>query len=94
MMVPGVGAIVALSFEVAVDNPMRFTRSRIVSAHSGLTQRRHQSGTSIDFAAHVTKMDDINARGALCEAATSPLLRSKRWSAVKAWVCGSPGSPA
>jgi transposase len=94
MMVPGIGAIVALSFEVAVGNPMRFTRSRIVSAHSGLTQRRHQSGTSIDFAAHVTKMDDINARGALCEAATSPLLRSKRWSAVKAWVCGSPGSPA
>ncbi len=89
MMVPGIGAIVALSFEV-----VRFTRSRIVSAHSGLTQRRHQSGTSIDFAAHVTKMDDINARGVLCEAATSPLLRSKRWSAVKAWVCGSPGSPA
>jgi len=28
MMVPGVGAIVALSFEVAVDNPLRFTRSR------------------------------------------------------------------
>jgi transposase IS116/IS110/IS902 family protein len=77
MMVPGVGAIVALSFEVAVDNPMRFTRSRIVSAHSGLTQRRHQSGTSIDFADHVTKMDDINARGALCEAATTVIDRMR-----------------
>jgi transposase len=85
MMVPGVGPIAALSFKVAVDNPQRFTRSRTVGAHFGLTPRRHQSGTSIDFAGHITKMGDINARGALCEAAASLLLRSKRWSALKAW---------
>jgi transposase len=85
MMVPGVGPIAALSFKVAVDNPQRFAKSRTVGAHFGLTPRRHQSGTSIDFAGHITKMGDINARGALCEAAASLLLRSKRWSALKAW---------
>src|SRR6185312_223478 len=56
MMVPGVGPIAALSFKVAVDDPRRFTRSRTVGAHFGLTPRRHQSGTSIDFAGHITKM--------------------------------------
>jgi transposase len=30
-------------------------------------------------------MGDISARDALCEAAASLLLRSRRWSALKAW---------
>lgn len=85
MTVPGVGPIAALSFKVSVDDPLRFARSRTVGAHFGLTPRRHQSGTSIDFAGHITKMGDVNTRGALCEAAASLLLRSKRWSALKAW---------
>jgi transposase len=85
MAVPGVGPIAALSFKVAVDDPARFTRSRTVGAHFGLTPRRHQSGTSIDYAGHITKMGDVNVRGALCEAAAGLLLRTKRWSALKAW---------
>lgn len=83
--VPGVGPIAALSFKVTIDDPLRFARSRTVGAHLGLTPGRHQSGTSIDYEGHVTKMGDINTRGALCEAAASLLLRSKRWSALKAW---------
>jgi hypothetical protein len=63
MMVPGVGAIVALSFEVAVDNPMRFTRSLIVSTHSGLTQRRHQSRTSIDLPATSPRWTMVGGQG-------------------------------
>ncbi|MEQ1864977.1 MAG: IS110 family transposase [Micropepsaceae bacterium] len=85
MTVPGVGPIAALSFKVAIDDPLRFARSRTVGAHLGLTPRRHQSGTSIDFEGHITKQGDINARGALCEAAASLLLRVRRWSALKAW---------
>lgn len=84
MSVPGVGPIAALSFKVAID-PLRFARSRTVGAHLGLTPKRHQSGTSIDFEGHITKQGDINARVALCEAAASLLLRVRRWSALKAW---------
>jgi transposase len=85
MSVPGAGPIAALSFKVAIDDPLRFARSRTVGAHLGLTPKRHQSGTSIDFEGHITKQGDINARVALCEAAASLLLRVRRWSALKAW---------
>lgn len=85
MAVPGVGPVAALSFKVGVDDPHRFTRSRTVGAHFGLTPRRHQSGTSIDFAGHISKQGDFNVRGALCEAASSLLQRVQRWSALKAW---------
>src|SRR4051795_10591693 len=44
MSVPGVGALVALAFASAVDDPARFRRSRAVGAHFGLTPRRYQSG--------------------------------------------------
>lgn len=84
MTVPGVGPVAALSFKVAVDDPLRFTRSRTVGAYFGLTPRRHQSGT-IDRLGHISKQGDVNARGALCEAAASLLLRVRRWSALKAW---------
>lgn len=85
MTVPGVGPVTALAFKVTVDDPRRFTRSRTVGAHFGLTPRRHQSGTSINFEGHITKQGDIDMRSSLCEAAASLLLRSQRWSALKAW---------
>src|SRR4030095_8526568 len=44
MTVPGVGAVVAMTFVAAVDDPARFRRSRDVGAHFGLTPRRYQSG--------------------------------------------------
>jgi len=44
MTTPGVGAIVALTFAAAVDDPARFRSSRRVGAHFGLTPRKHQSG--------------------------------------------------
>jgi len=85
MTVPGVGPVAALSFKVGVDDPLRFTRSRTVGAHFGLTPRRHQSGTSIDYEGRITKQGDVNVREALCEAAASLLLRVRRWSALRAW---------
>jgi transposase len=77
--------VVALSFKVGVDDPHRFARSRTVGAHFGLTPRRHQSGTSIDFEGHISKQGDISVREALCEAAASLLLRVRKWSALRAW---------
>ena len=44
MSVPGVGAMVALTFSAAIDDPARFRSSRMVGAHFGLTPRRYQSG--------------------------------------------------
>lgn len=85
MTVPGVGPVAALSFKVGVDDPLRFARSRTVGAHFGLTPRRHQSGTSIDYEGRITKQGDIAVREALCEAAASLLLRVRKWSALRAW---------
>ena len=44
MTAPGVGTLVALTFKVAVDDPGRFSRSRYVGAHFGLTPRERSSG--------------------------------------------------
>jgi len=82
MTVPGVGPVASLSFKVGVDDPLRFTRSRTVGAHFGLT---HQSGTSIDYEGRITKQGDATVRETLCEAAASLLLRVRTWSALHAW---------
>lgn len=84
MSVPGVGPVTALAFKVGVDDPHRFSRSRTVGAHFGLTPRRWQSGT-IDQEGHITKRGDPVVREALCEAAASLLNRVKRYSALRAW---------
>ncbi len=85
MTVPGVGPVSALSYKVTIDDPTRFTRSRTVGAHLGLTPRKYQSGTSVDWGGRISKMGDVDTRGALCEAAASMLLRVQSYSALKAW---------
>jgi transposase len=84
MSVPGVGPITALTFCSAVDDPSRFTRSRSVGAHFGLTPRRYQSGET-DRTGHISKQGDALARQALYEAANVLLTRTGRCSALKAW---------
>jgi transposase len=85
MTVPGVGPVSALSFKVTIDDPTRFTRSRTVGAHLGLTPRKYQSGTSVDWGGRISKMGDVDTRGALCEAAAALLMRVQSYSALKAW---------
>ena len=85
MTVPGVGAIVAMTFKAAVDDPGRFKRSRDVGAHFGLTPKRHQSG-EVDRSGHISKTGDAQVRTALFEAAHVVLLRVQRFSALKAWA--------
>jgi transposase len=62
-------------FKVGVDDPLRFTRSRTVGAHFGSTPRRHQSGTTIDYGARISKQGDVYVQEALCEAAANLLLQ-------------------
>ena len=46
MTTPGVGAVVALTFRSAIDDPARFASSKAVGAHFGLTPTKYQSGES------------------------------------------------
>jgi transposase len=84
MTVSGVGPITALSFKTTIDDPLRFKKSRTVGAYLGLTTRRWQSGT-IDKEGRITKQGDREVRTVMCEAAASLLLRSRKWSSLKAW---------
>ncbi|CAA0102998.1 MULTISPECIES: IS110 family transposase [Alphaproteobacteria] len=85
MTVPGVGPLVALIFRATVDVPSRFTRSRTVGAHFGLTPRKHQSG-EVDRTGRISRWGDAMTRSALYEAAQVLLTRVKRWSTLKAWA--------
>jgi transposase len=84
LTVPGVGAVTALTFATAIDNPARFTRSRDVGAHLGLTPRKYASG-EVDRNGAISKSGDRLAREALFVAAHTLLTRVTRWSALKAW---------
>ncbi len=84
LTVPGVGAVTALTFATAIDDPARFARSRDVGAHLGLTPRKYASG-EIDRNGAISKSGDRLAREALFVAAHSLLTRVTRWSTLKAW---------
>ena len=84
MTVPGVGPLTALAFRATIDHPDRFRRSRDVGAHLGLTPRRYQSGET-DMQGRISRCGDELARTALYEAAHSLLIRSSKWSALRAW---------
>jgi len=84
MTVPGVGPLTALAFRATIDQPGRFRKSRDVGAHLGLTPRRYQSGET-DLQGRISRCGDELARTALYEAAHSLLIRSSKWSALRAW---------
>ena len=90
MTVPGVGALVALTFTSAVDDPARFSRGRSIGAHFGLTPKRHQSGET-DVVGGITKVCDTMVRVALYEAAPIMLTRSGRFSSLKRWALAVAG---
>jgi transposase len=84
MTVPGVGALVAITFTTAVDDPARFRRSRAVGAHFGLTPKKYQSGET-DVTGGISRAGDVMARTALYEAANVMLTRTRRFSALERW---------
>ena len=85
MTVPGVGPVVALTYRVTVDVPARFRKSKSVGAVFGLTPSRHQSGES-DRPGAISRCGDEMMRTMLCEAAQILLMRSTKWSWLKAWA--------
>lgn len=84
MTTPGVGALVALTFVAAIDDPRRFRSSKMVGAHFGLTPKRDQSGER-DVSGRISKIGDSTVRCALYEAANVILTRPVRGSALKRW---------
>ena len=85
MTVPGVGALVAITFKSAIDDPSRFTSSKAVGAHFGLTPRKYQSGET-DVTGAISKVGDAMVRTALFEAAHILLTRTSRFSSLKRWA--------
>src|SRR5690348_7124623 len=84
MSVPGVGAIVALTYAAAIDDPARFRSSKSTGAHFGLTPKKYQSGET-DVTGRISKIGDAGVRTALYEAANVILTRPVKASSLKSW---------
>lgn len=85
MSAPGVGALVALTYRSAVDDPSRFEKSSAIGAYFGLTPKKYQSGET-DRDGGVSKVGDAMVRTALFEAAHTMLTRAVRFSSLKRWA--------
>ena len=85
MTTPGVGPVVALTYRATIDVPARFRNSRAVGAVMGLTPCKYQSGES-DRTGAISKCGDEMLRVMLYEAAQIVLMRSTKWSWLKAWA--------
>jgi transposase len=81
MTVPGVGALVAVTFEPAVDDPGRSRTAKAVGAHFGLAPKRYRSGVP----GGIGKAGDAMVRTALHEAADVMLTRAGGLSTLKRW---------
>jgi hypothetical protein len=68
-----------------VDVPARFRSSKTVGAAFGLTPAKYQSG-EINCTGAIPRCGDEMMRMMLYEAAQSMLVRSTRWSWLKAWA--------
>ena len=86
MTVPSVGPIVALTYRATVDVPARFRNSKAVGAvFDGLTPSKYQSG-EVDRTGVISHCGDEMMRMMLYEAAQIVLVRSTKWSWLKAWA--------
>src|SRR6202166_2517651 len=85
MTVPGVGPVVALTYRATVDVPARFRKSKSVGAVFGLTCAKYQSGES-ERSGKISRCGDEMMRVMLYEAAHIMLIRTNKWSWLKAWA--------
>jgi len=75
----------ALTYRATVDVPARFRNSKAVGAVFGLTPSKYQSG-DINRTGAISRCGDEMMRMMLYEAAQIMLLRSAKWSWLKAWA--------
>src|SRR6201986_4603103 len=63
MTAPGVGALVAITYRSAIDDPARFGKSRTVGGYFGLTPKKYQSGET-DIDGGISRVGDAMVRTA------------------------------
>jgi transposase len=85
MSAPGIGPLTVLAYVSTVEEPERFSSSRAVGAHFGLTPRQYQSG-EVDRSGRISRCGDGLARTLMFEAAVVILTRVKRRSSLKDWA--------
>ena len=86
MTAPGVGVIVGLTYVAVIDDPARFSSSKSVGAHFGMTPRKYQSGET-DVSGRISKIGDGGVRTAVYEAANVILTRPvKGCTSLKSWA--------
>jgi transposase len=85
IVAPSGPPVVALTYRATVDVPARFRKSKSLGAVFGLTCSRDQSGER-DRPGAISRCGDEMMRAMLYEAAQAMLLRSAKWSWLKAWA--------
>jgi transposase len=83
MTIPGVGPVMALTYRATVDVPARFRNSKAVGPVFGLTPSKYQSG-EIDRTGGISRCGDEMMRAMLYEAAHILLVRTTKWSWLRA----------
>ena len=84
MTIPGVGPVTALTFKNEIFDPSRFKYSKSVGAYLGMTPTQYASGET-QRQGRIAKCGSIKLRSLLVEAGIVLLVRSKKWSKLKAW---------
>ena len=86
MSTPAIGPIVALTYAAAIDDPARFSSSKQVGPHFGLTPKKYQSGET-DRSGRISKIGDAAVREALYQAAHIMLTKPVRGCPeLKSWA--------
>ena len=85
MTAPGVGPIVGLTYVAAIDDPARFSSSKTVGAHFGMTPKKYQSG-EIDVSGRISKTGDKGVLAVLYEAAHIIRTLPVKGGALKSWA--------
>lgn len=84
MTAPGIGPITAVLYRSTIDDPHRFSRSRNVGPHLGLTPRTYQSGET-ERRGRITRHGSKNLRSALYLSALFVMREKSRSSWLKEW---------
>ena len=84
MTAPGIGPLTALVYRSAVDLPERFTNSRTVGVHFGLTKASKKSGR-VDPNGRISRIGDKTVRSALVMSAQGILRSSARPTQLRDW---------
>lgn len=85
MTIPGVGPVTAFAYRTAIEDPLRFSSSRLVAAYFGLTPRTYQSGERSHVGA-ISKRGDLEVRALLYQSAGSLINVCKTPWRLRTWA--------